>query len=1039
MLATLVVGLGGTGSWALTHLKQRLLTDQRWGLLGANPGAIGTPGYDTYSGPVVLRALDVDRKNRPRSLEGLVLDPTAEDLAISGPIGRVIEEIQRADESARTWPTIQQWLPRSEALTFELGDATRFMVEGAAIRQFGRVAFFLDQLQGAPQLERVVGALSRLSGADRDGRAQGFDLQVFVVASVAGGAGSGLLVDVLTYLQHARRRLAGEVSTRTVGFVVLPGAFSGVVQGDTVEQMQASGRAALRELDRLINAHRTVRVEWLPGRPVTLDAPALDICYLLDGSRDLSREAPQLEGHVPFENGLPVAIADAIYAHAFPSSGAVFSRDYPNLLPHLIAGTEARYSSFGSYSVNYAWEPLTRSAGMRAAVDMLDHLLAGRESEGAKALGQFLGAGATGSLAVGDVQQPLPAFPTGALSQPQDAGSLLPVSSWLEPRNRPAPAPTQPNLFNHFPGLGKLRTEYDNPDVIKQTQVLIGKFWGSRDGSWNGTAEPGFHEAANHNLAQSHREWERALYVAAVALLNGADRVGGLSAARALLLSLIARVQEFSHQLGALPALDLASYQQAVTDGENAMNDARRWDDMIEQRDYLEARQDLLEQEITAELRTRVSELAGRYLASTREVLAVVDSWRGTLEVVREHAIAGRNAVDAARRAADASPVQRYLPLPGDAVEQELWQDCYGTPGEGLAAGLRQCLETVSWSLTLEEAPPKKIRFATPAQQNRDGGMSLEAALGVTARPFASLRTRSVWEMLERAGTDAGELVAELASRGSPLSVFNPNGQQDVAGNLRQFRDSNYVFTGWLEERADAAESVRGAALSRAVRARLGEREVHTEPLDTLRNPASLPTQDKILVFSARHLVALEAFPAVSILDAEYNRRRGHIPSAHVLPEEKGAALLESASIDLARAGHLTRPLDRVDTDQVALCADVHLLQYLAACVASGCVRWQVNDPVEHTGSWLLVIGDSAVALGTAGPFTDTLSRLTAADDHGSTAAKAALRRTGAELARTAPGRDALAQLARDGWSSEGQVAPGLVEVLKVAAALTVA
>jgi len=314
-------------------------------------------------------------------------------------------------------------------------------------------------------------------------------------------------------------------------------------------------------------------------------------------------------------------------------------------------------------------------------------------------------------------------------------------------------------------------------------------------------------------------------------------RVGGLSAARALLLSLIARVQEFSHQLGALPALDLASYQQAVTDGENAMNDARRWDDMIEQRDYLEARQDLLEQEITAELRTRVSELAGRYLASTREVLAVVDSWRGTLEVVREHAIAGRNAVDAARRAANASPVQRYLPLPGDAVEQELWQDCYGTPGEGLAAGLRQCLETVSWSLTLEEAPPKKIRFATPAQQNRDGGMSLEVVLGVTARPFASLRTRSVWEMLERAGTDAGELVAELASRGSPLSVFNPNGQQDVAGNLRQFRDSNYVFTGWLEERADAAESVRGAALSRAVRARLGEREVHTEPLDTLRNP----------------------------------------------------------------------------------------------------------------------------------------------------------------------------------------------------------
>ena len=33
MLASLVVGLGGTGSWVVAHLKERLVDDARWRLL----------------------------------------------------------------------------------------------------------------------------------------------------------------------------------------------------------------------------------------------------------------------------------------------------------------------------------------------------------------------------------------------------------------------------------------------------------------------------------------------------------------------------------------------------------------------------------------------------------------------------------------------------------------------------------------------------------------------------------------------------------------------------------------------------------------------------------------------------------------------------------------------------------------------------------------------------------------------------------------------------------------------------------------------
>jgi hypothetical protein len=145
MRASLIIGLGGTGSWTNLYLKHRLLTDQRWHLLGQDRQAARTPQYDELGWNVWLQAVDVDRENRP-TFAGLRLSEV-EDIAIEAKIGNTIEHLkkERSPGKPGPYPTIERWLRREEAQQLKVSEAAKFMTNGAGqIRQFGRIAFFLD-------------------------------------------------------------------------------------------------------------------------------------------------------------------------------------------------------------------------------------------------------------------------------------------------------------------------------------------------------------------------------------------------------------------------------------------------------------------------------------------------------------------------------------------------------------------------------------------------------------------------------------------------------------------------------------------------------------------------------------------------------------------------------------------------------------------------------------------------------------------------------------------------------------------------------
>lgn len=1030
MLPALVVGLGGTGSWALAYFKRRLLTDSHWGLLEGGPAATARDDYDRNRWPIEIKAIDVDRKHRP-NVGGLRLDKAIEDIALTAPVGKTITDIAASD---RAYPTIQQWLPREEARDdYDINEATLFMTEGLGqIRSFGRIAFFYEQVNNAQELSKLDAAFTRLTKGD--------DIQVFVVASVAGGTGAGLLIDTLGYLSTQRAKLPGQVSVRATGIIALPGAFRGELFGAKMDLAQANGMATLRELDRLLNAHETVEFEWRPGVRERLQQPALDFCYLVDGSREQGNQSQQLDAWKPVEQAIPAAMGDALYTHVFPSTGAVLGRDYANYTDPLIAGAENRYASFGSYVIAYDWERLMGSLGLRAVDEVLTALRGQAPEYGRQQVAGFLATGATGPLALGALQQRVPALSTSGLSSiPDPQDFVVPGDGWLTPAGLESAAnvPSTPQLADHFPGIRVMRTDYTNPQVVADVEGIVDSFLGSRNGTWNRNSEPKLHEALNHNAAQSLSEWRRALTLAAAAIMNANGRVGGVSAAREFLVALEVRLEQLGTNLSRATQPDLTAYKQAVIDAEEAMHDGRRFDDWKEQKDYLAARQDLLEEEIRLACYQTTNELIGLMAHATAEVKEGVAGWDLTLERLQASAREERTLLDDERQKADLAPLQRFVPQPGEPIEQALYNEHWGSATDGrIPDGLSVLLESLTWDVEENPNEPLEIRLGHANFQGREATLADLRAAALT--PFMPLRGKSVMALLQEAGTDADRLAQEIRSSMSCLATYDPNKQLQATGGQGEFRNADYVFAYWPSEQQDngGPNQEPGAALSGRLRDQLARMGVSTEDLPATTHEGNYPAADKIIAYSVRPLMALEAFTGVQVLATAYHNKRDYKPPTHLLPQERGAAEMELLSEQMVRDGLIDVPLERLRSKEVGYCADRSFLRYAASALSAGLIAYEQEDPfdpstgrwyVEHDGESVELAKESdlgAVLTTLMNPATATLER-----------ARELVRAAGRQAAREDGARERLLDFAKSGWHGEGDVPPTLVRLLQVSAA----
>ncbi|TDC67005.1 hypothetical protein E1258_01165 [Micromonospora sp. KC207] len=949
VLPALVIGLGGTGSIAAAHLKHRLATEQRWQDLRRDPGAPERTAGRPYDWPVLLRALDVDRRTRPQ-VDGVSLDVDTEDLYLDGSVRSMIDKVRQGRDVAQEfYPTVVPWFGPEDAREIRDDEALSFLVEGAGqIRSFGRLAFFSDVLGPTPVTKRLEDALDQLTLVDADSMPN-----IYVVSSTAGGTGAGILLDVLACLQKLRQEHGGGFTVTL--FCVLSGAFRRRLEGPQRTRSEANGYALLRELDRLMNTDRRHPAEfrWSARNRHEMTAAPAQYTYFIDGrrSRSSGRHLPAYDA----ESVCPVAVADAVYAHLLPTVGPAFSSYRVNAKKYTRGSTDI-YSTFGVYLVEYAWEPVIRGLVDRAAADVLAALPTAAADLGPE-VDQFL-SGAT------DVRDAEGAQPPPVLqeldSDPAREGLLAPSSTWLTAPGGGPRLPDLPNLRLPFEDIRPMRTDHQGQVVVDATQETLRVFWGGQNVPLTLKTQQQWHPVADHHARETDRQWGIALRGAVARIMSRRD--GGPRGGLAFLDRVQQRLDLFRSRVEQAPRADPGIAKAARDQAEGRVREDRGMFRGRHQLAYLAAEQSLLTAHYQQDCQLRTLLMLERMTQTVAVVRKEAQGWRDAVDDATRVVRLAMEDVRNERRQAERFPLRRVVPAVDDhRTEDWLYDRSVGAAdGDGQRPRLSDVGSALAWRVSLANGASTLVLASASGQsasgqsasgqsasgQSASGqsasGQSASAgpaetvvrALRDRARPLiAPLRQLSVFELLERSRVPADELGRELLD-GSDWLVNYDDEEHRRLVNLAQDDDGEpqqqvYAFA------ALPSSGAPGAALSRELWAFLGKQRVDLNDIVPSNEAGERPVTDKIVLFASRHSLRLAAFDGFTDLRRSYEEQRASPPSPHVIAEEKNAAVLEAYSEKLVGDGVLARSLGRLGGDLLPLCRDADLLQAAAVALAN--------------------------------------------------------------------------------------------------------
>lgn len=360
----LAIGIGGTGKAALTILKERL--EESYGIVPDN---------------VVLLSLDTDNLRPEDVFAGSRLTDDFDErkrepefrYVVSKP-GVTMDTIF-ADIARGTSTSYMSWLEHQK-LDKILAPADRNIRGGAQQRRpIGRVALF--QNWDNPVYDSILNAIVRMYGEPDDDE-QKLDPEqkeqskrlIFIVGSVAGGTGSGFLVDVANLVRRAVNSNQKFQSVDVSAVVVLPDAFSKYTTAmNDPTNLKPNSYAALRELDRFTRAHSAALPYMVrygdDVRSITWStAQILDHVYLVDTASPSGAGESDLSGD-PLRGVFPI-ISDFIMAHVDNALGDGIATLRSN------AGTNSynkeegwQYSSFNVMTYIFPVEDVIQSFSYR--------------------------------------------------------------------------------------------------------------------------------------------------------------------------------------------------------------------------------------------------------------------------------------------------------------------------------------------------------------------------------------------------------------------------------------------------------------------------------------------------------------------------------------------------------------------------------------------------------------------------------------------------------------------------------------------------
>jgi hypothetical protein len=228
---TIFIALGGTGAKALMHLRRMII--ERFGTL------------DNLEG-ISFLSIDTDVHSQEPSPEEARKSPLDQAISFARDerINVKVDFKNYVGPNLIHHPQIREWwdeaaLP-SKDFNLEVG--------AGQIRQLARLAFFTNQdeiQEGVGRAYRKVTSIgnqgNRIDTASK--------VRVVVVAGLAGGTGSGMLLDLAALLKD---QLGHHETPSLEAFLVLPGGFSTVEQGKNYPKVAANGYAALKELNHYL-------------------------------------------------------------------------------------------------------------------------------------------------------------------------------------------------------------------------------------------------------------------------------------------------------------------------------------------------------------------------------------------------------------------------------------------------------------------------------------------------------------------------------------------------------------------------------------------------------------------------------------------------------------------------------------------------------------------------------------------------------------------------------------------------------------------
>lgn len=261
MVPTVLVGVGGTGVEALSRVRR--LVEESYGSLKRFP-LISFLTIDT----------DKDYKvSNPEAAGSPLQDHEKHWASVSG------REVSDMMSNMSKFPWIESWFPK------ELERNIGALEAGAGqIRACGRFAFFYNYHRIKARFNE---ACDRVKGHENfmldnyDIRVNSNGLNVFLVGSLSGGTGSGMIIDLGYCL---RDWLKGQGSPLITAIVPMPNAFASINVGDRV---LANGYAALMELSYFSDYRTEYVAQFSNGLAdeIRSKLPPFDFTYLV-GTRN---------------------------------------------------------------------------------------------------------------------------------------------------------------------------------------------------------------------------------------------------------------------------------------------------------------------------------------------------------------------------------------------------------------------------------------------------------------------------------------------------------------------------------------------------------------------------------------------------------------------------------------------------------------------------------------------------------------------------------------------------------------------------------